>query len=449
LKLKRLWQKLALAFITVVITVSLVTFFWINLAFENRFQGYVNQRLQLERHRIVQNLALDYIVAGGWSSNMLRNLSVLAKENDVKIKIIDNDGKTIALAPVKQNELKDSILSGYADKIPIVIGGNQVGMAYIAPMGGPNWIPKEDINFRSSVNQLLILSGLAAIIASLLISYLISIRLTAPLGLMTEAAGKIESGDLTCRVDSNGSDEISELARALNHLAGALQRQEKLRRNLTADISHELRTPLTTIRSHIEAYQDGVMEPNQSNISSIHDEIMRLIRLVDGLNEIAQVESGKVNMVKKPIDFGGVIDKAISNLKVSFQKKNITLNIISIEKSLIIKADADRIYQIVYNLLHNALKYTATGGNISITARQQGKNAELIVEDDGIGISKEDTQLIFERFYRVEKSRNRSAGGAGIGLSVVKELVEAHQGRIMVDSAIGKGTKFTVILPIG
>lgn len=448
MRFKRLWQKLALSFIAVVIAVSFITFFWINLAFENRFRGYVNQRLQLERHRIVQNLALGYIVGGGWSRNVLRNLPALAKENDVRIKIVNNDGKTIALAPAQQNELKDSSLSGYADKIPIVIGTKQVGMAYIAPMGGPNWIPEEDIKFRYSINKLLILSGLAAIIASLLISYLISTRLTAPLGVMTEAAGKIAAGDLAYRLDISGSDEISELAKAFNHLAGALQRQEKLRRNLTADISHELRTPLATIRSHIEAYQDGVMEPNQTNISSIHDEIMRLTRLVDGLNEIAQVESGKVNMIKTSISLGAIVEKVVANLKVSFQEKNITLNIGSIKKPITIKADADRVYQIIYNLLHNALKYTPAGGSVGVIARQKGKNAELVVEDNGIGISKEDLPLIFERFYRVEKSRNRSAGGAGIGLSVVKELVEAHRGRITVDSAIGIGTKFTLILPV-
>ncbi|HEX21192.1 MAG TPA: HAMP domain-containing protein [Actinobacteria bacterium] len=448
MKLKRLWQKLALSFIAVVIAVSLVTFFWINLAFENRFQGYVNQRLQLERHRIVQNIALDYIVAGGWSSDVLRNIPTLARENDVKIKIVSNDGETIALAPVKHNELKDTILSAYADKIPIIIGSNQIAVAYIAPMGGPNWIPKEDIRFRSSINQLLILSGMAAVIAALLISYLIATRLTAPLGIMTQAAGKIEAGDLSYRVDVGGSDEIGELAHAFNHLAAALQRQERLRHNLTADISHELRTPLTTIRSHIEAYQDGIMEPNQANISSIHDEIMRLTRLVDGLSEIAQIESGKVNMVKKNVDIGKIVEKVAANLRVSFQEKQVTLNVGNVKKPLMINADADRIYQIIYNLLNNALKYTPMGGTAAVSLQQQGKNVKIVIRDNGMGISKEDLPLIFERFYRVEKSRNRSMGGAGIGLAVVKELVEAHQGSVSVAGVIGKGTEFTVILPI-
>lgn len=453
MRINRLWQKLALSFVAVAVAVTLVAFFLVNLAFDQRFQSYIQERREITKQRIIQTLELVYARDGGWSRETAIMLPHWAVMSGVKLKIVAQTGQVVASTP---SNLTDAVtgLQAFQEKgaetsqLAIVVNQVKVGTAYITPIGGQNGIPSEDLSFRQSINTLLLFGGLAAIAASFLISYILSIRLSSPLEVITAAARKMEAGDLTQRVEVKSKDEIGDLADAFNHLSAALGRQESLRQNLTADIAHELRTPLTTIQSHIEAYLDGVMEPNQKNIKSIHEEILRLTRLVGDLGEIAQVESGKANIVKSKADLNKLTDKVVTNLAPLFEEKNVALKLKTAIKPLNVKVDADKICQVLYNLLYNALKFTPEGGLALVSLATIGKEASITIKDSGIGIAAEHLPSIFERFFRVEKSRNRETGGAGIGLTVVKELVAAHDGRITVSSEPGKGTEFKIILPL-
>jgi len=449
--MNRLWQKLALNFVAVAIAVTIVALLAVNLSYESRFKSYVKERQAINNHRIIQTITNIYEVHGSWSEELIDLLPQLGVMSGVSLKVLDLDRNIVAETSSEIESMmmgENAKVAGETAVIPIVNGADRVGDVYITPLGDIYGVPGEDIRFRESINRLLLLGGGMAAIVGLLLSYFISTRMTSPLERMTEAAKKIEAGDYSERVEVTSKDEIGDLAYAFNHLAVTLERQEDLRRNLTADISHELRTPLASIRSHVEAYIDGVMEPTTENIRSIHEETMRLSRLVEDLGELARLESDKVNIVKTKIDLNEVAGKVVFNLKPLFEEKDVKIELSKVSEPLYVKADADKIYQILFNLLHNALKFTSLGGKAEVRLEKNGKNALVYIEDNGIGIDLEEHSSIFERFYRVEKSRNRSSGGAGIGLTVVKELVDIHKGKISVDSELGKGTEFKIVMPL-
>lgn len=450
LRINRLWQKLALSFVLAVVVVTLVAFTLVNIAFERRFQSYIQERQAVINQRIVQTLALIYVRSGGWPRETAMLMPHWAMMSGVKIKIVAPGGEVIAQTSENMMEMIGSQESNYnaVSKIPVIVDGVKVGTAYITPVGDQNGVPGEDIRFRQSVSRLIILGGLVAAAVALVISYLLAIRLTAPLEVMTAAARRMEAGDLTQRVNVKSDDEIGGLAEAFNHLAAALKRQEDLRQNLTADIAHELRTPLATIQSHIEAFLDNVMKPDEKNIRSIHEEIVRLTRLVEDLGEIAKLESGKANIVKSKADLNILTDKVVANLKPLFDEKQVALTLDRDAKPLNAKVDPDKIYQVLYNLLANSLKFTASGGETRVSLVKDDRKVSITIKDTGIGIQAKHLPFIFERFYRVDKSRSRTTGGAGIGLTVAKQLVEAHNGQISVTSEPGRGTEFKVTLPL-
>jgi len=262
-----------------------------------------------------------------------------------------------------------------------------------------------------------------------------------------KAAKKMEAGDISQRIVVGGADEIGQLGVAFNHLSMALQRQEKLRKNLTADIAHELRTPIAVMRSHIEAFLDGVIKPDKKNLESIHEEIMRLGRLVNDLGQLAQAESGKLGLNKRRLDLSGLTKKVAAGLKPMFDAGGVALDVTTNGK-IVGEYDEDKIRQVLVNLLANAIQFTPAGGSVAVKVETGDGDALISVSDTGVGIDAGSLPYIFERFYRVDVSRNRATGGSGIGLTIAKKLVELHEGTIGVLSGVGAGSTFTVRLPM-
>jgi signal transduction histidine kinase len=240
--------------------------------------------------------------------------------------------------------------------------------------------------------------------------------------------------------------EISQLTTTVNELAETLEEQELLRKRLTADVAHELRTPLAILRSHLEAMIDGIWETNNDRLRNCHEEVMRISRMVNELEELARYESDSLNLNRTRFDAADITERIIRNFENDSKSKGITIAYLG-EKALIY-ADQDKIGQVVINLLTNALKYAPTGGRIDVSVKSTGLEAEIRVRDNGIGISDNDLPFIFERFYRVDRSRHRQTGGLGIGLAIAKAIVEAHRGTINVKSKLNDGTEFTVAIPL-
>jgi signal transduction histidine kinase len=286
--------------------------------------------------------------------------------------------------------------------------------------------------------------GLALVVA-LLSASLISITIVRPLRRLTLATDRMQEGDLAARADLGGGAELSQLGSSFNRLASSLEREDELRRAAAADIAHELRTPVTGIVARIEAAQDGVMADPQANLAAIHEEALRLARLIEDVSQLAEAEKPELLVSKARVDVAGVARHRADAHADFFRAKGIVFE--RDVRPVAVHADASRLEQIVDNLLSNALRYTDAGGRVRLHVGRRGGYAVVEVSDTGIGIAEDELRRVFDRFWRSDRSRSRATGGSGIGLAVVRELVEAHGGEVDVESALGRGTLFRVMLP--
>jgi len=316
-------------------------------------------------------------------------------------------------------------------------------------MGGMMSSMASDLNqsFRETLDVSLLWGGLAAAAMAILMSVFIARHITRPVHNMAVVTEKIAEGDYSQRVEVKTNDEIGSLAHSLNSMAGSLEESQRLRRELIANIAHELRTPLTSISGYMEGLADGVISPSAEIYELVHREAGRLRRLVDDLQRLARAESGRetLELVKLPIE--PFIQRVVKKLKPQYFEKKVSLVLAVHPGTPALMVDEDKMDQILMNLLDNALRYTDPGGQVTVNvAGKEGKVA-IQIKDTGIGISNEDLPHIFERFYRVDKSRSREKGGSGIGLTITKRYVESLHGNIEVKSKVGEGTTVTLLMP--
>lgn len=304
-------------------------------------------------------------------------------------------------------------------------------------------------NFQQSFSEALTWAALAAGGVALLLSVYLSQRVVRPVRAMTSASQRIAGGVYNERVQVNGSDELGQLAHSFNQMASQLQRTEDMRRQLIGDVAHELRTPLTSIKGSMEGLIDGVIPASPETYQQIHQEAERLNRLVSDLQELSRVEAGAYEMDLHPVEFGSLVKTVVKRFGGQFEEKNIKLTLDIPDELPKILADPDRIIQVLTNLLSNSLRYTHEKGDVILGATNDGNFLRIFVKDTGVGIPVEHLPNVFTRFYRVDKSRSRQAGGSGIGLTIAKFLVEAHGGQIWVESP-GKdlGSTFIFTLPV-
>jgi signal transduction histidine kinase len=319
-------------------------------------------------------------------------------------------------------------------------GGNGAGM-----MAGP--YAQEAYDFLSSLGRTLWLVGLAGVVLALVLGWIFTRQIVAPVAEVSTAARSIASGDLSKKVTARGADELTDLGRSFNTMADELERDRRVRQNMVADIAHELRTPLSVLRANIEAMQDGVLDPNPENLASLHQETAVLARLIDDLRTLSMAESGQLQFSFAPTDLAALCSRVVEGMRALFAGKNIALEFEPQAGVPSVNADADRIEQVVRNLLNNAHRYTPEDGRVTLRLAAGGNGAVVSVADTGPGIGPEDLNRVFDRFYRVDRSRTRATGGSGLGLAIVKQLVEAHGGDVWAESVIGRGSTFSFRLP--
>lgn len=304
-------------------------------------------------------------------------------------------------------------------------------------------------SFQESFSEALTWAALAAGAAALAVSLYLSQRVVKPVRAMTAASQRIAAGDYEERVQELGADELGQLSNSFNLMAGQLEQVENMRRQLIGDVAHELRTPLTMIKGSMEGLMDGVLPASPETFQQIHQEAERLNRLVDDLQELSRVEAGAYEMDLHPVDLASLINTVVKRLGGQFENKGVKLTFNLPSDLPPIQADTDRIIQVLTNLVDNALRYTPEGGEVTLLASRSGGQVQVTVKDTGVGIPPEHLPHVFTRFYRIDKSRSRQAGGSGIGLTITKHLVEAHGGRIWVESeGKGQGSAFTFTLPV-
>lgn len=310
-------------------------------------------------------------------------------------------------------------------------------------------------NFRRAVNEALTLSTLAAFLVAVAVSVFVSRRIVTPVREMMIASQRIAEGHYDERVNVPGEpiwselDELGRLALSFNQMAAQLEHIEATRRDLIGNVAHELRTPLATIKGSMEGLIDNVLPAETVTFQQIYREADRLQRLVQDLQELSRVEAGAFELNIRPVPVRDLVQSAVARLGRQYEEKGVSLEIDVPPLLPPVKADQDRIDQVLLNLVGNALQYSSATGRVRITARRHRAEVHIAVSDSGVGIAAEHLPLIFTRFYRVDKSRARVGGGSGIGLTIAKHLVEAHGGRIWAESpGPQQGSTFTFTLPI-
>ncbi len=303
-------------------------------------------------------------------------------------------------------------------------------------------------NFRTAFTEALLWAAFFATASAVIVSIFVSRRVVTPVRHMMQASRHIAGGHYSERVPAASGDELGQLARSFNQMAAALEQTETLRRDLIGNVAHELRTPLTTIKGYMEGLLDGVLPPEADTFQMVYREADRLQRLVSDLQELSRVEAGAFELRRLPLPVVGLIEQTVARLRPQFEEKGVALRLNLPPDLPPVLADEDRLGQVLLNLVGNALQYTPGGGAVTILAQPQGTTVHILIKDNGVGLAAEHLPHLFDRFYRVDKSRSRAGGGSGIGLTIAKHLVEAHGGQIWVDSqGEGQGSTFGVSLP--
>ena len=294
----------------------------------------------------------------------------------------------------------------------------------------------------------ILLAGALGAGVALLIARWVARGMTQPLRDMAQAARRMEAGDYSRRVHTDSRDEVGQLAVAFNRMSSELESLERLRRDLVANVSHELKTPISALRAHLENLLDGVEHPDPETLQIMLAQSERLGRLVDELLELSRLESGDVPLERERVALAPLVAQVVSEIEVARSDRRVRLDDAVPQDLPPVFADRERVHQVLFNLLDNAVRFTPTGGLVTVTASAHNGSIDVAVADTGPGIAAEHLPRVFERFYRVDASRSRDDGGTGIGLAIARSVVEAHGGRIWAESEPGKGSTFTFELPV-
>lgn len=442
--------RLAFAFAAVGMAAAAITALLVNVAFGNRFDDYLAQQRRGTQTELIMALQDSYERKGGWDLSDLKELSALALVDGGELRLADNDGNVVweptatsagAAMVEAHRQMAGSGPLGPEQQVSVVVAGEQVGTVLVrVPVPG---LDPEDVSFRSAVNRLLFLGGLVAGLLALGLGVLLARRTVAPARELTAAAGALAAGDRAQRVRVRTSDEWGAMGNAFNTMAETIEEEDRLRRLFATDVAHELRTPLTILRSQVEALQDGVAEPTPEVLDSLREETLRLTRLVEDLEALSSAEAARFSLKPEEVELDVLIGSVAGEFADPFDEKGVSLD--TTLTPCRAKVDPTRIGQIVTNLLSNALKFTPEGGMVELTLTADVDRAVLRVSDSGEGIPDPELPFVFDRFYRGSGARAR---GSGIGLTVVRELAEAHGGSAEASNKPGAGASLAVSLPL-
>ncbi len=339
-----------------------------------------------------------------------------------------------------------------AQGLTLMAGGQLAGTLLVVPYSAPA-SPAGD--FLGAVNRAALTAGAIAAGLALLVGALLFLQISQPLRGLATAAQAIAAGHLGARAPVRSRDEIGQVATSFNQMADQLERYARERQNMIADIAHELRTPLAVIQSNLEAMLDGVLPTSPAELNSLHQEALLLNRLIGDLRTVSLAEAGQLQLDRQPVTPGDLVHTVSARFAATAAEKLIALTVDVGANLPVILADEQRLGQALANLVDNALRYTPPGSQVMVGAQTSGGQVAFTVTDNGSGIPAADLEHVFDRFWRGERSHNRATGGSGLGLVIVKQLVEAHGGTVRVQSPVSKGqgrsggTRFVMTIPDG
>lgn len=461
-KLKSINSKLIISFTLIMIVTIITIRFFVNTNFKNSFEKYVDDSNKVEINHLIEFDLKGIYSNDEWDMNLIENLGVDSIRKGITIEIYNKNDQKLWSVFEDEKVLSDTTLSeiskniksiekkkdNYFKEFKVDINnddGKLVGYAYIGHYEFTYYM-ENDIQFFNAANKIIDIIGIISIGSIIIISIIISKSIANPISKVSKMAKLIGEGNYKKEVSYKSNiREIDDLISSINKLSNELKEQENLRKQLTEDIAHELRTPLTSIRGHLDTIIAGIWQPTNERLISINEEVIRITNLVDKLRKLAKFDKGKNNLNKEIVD----LKKYIKSIAYNYEGKALEKNIIIKYKLEDIKAliDKEKFAQVIINILANAIKYNNGNNEIYISSFKKDDNIVISIKDYGVGIAKSEQKNIFERFYRVDKSRGANEKGMGVGLTIAKSIVNAHGGEIKVYSEINKGSEFIITLP--
>ena len=462
---QKISAQLAAGFAFIVLITVAVISVTANGLISRQFEQYVAQQRKMSSEQLAQSLSFQYHAEDGtWNVEYIHGLGMYALKDGYLIRLSDAEGQVIWDAENHDmtlcHQIMQDIRTQMSQRRPDLDGNfttyrydlkqNDEVIGYLdVSYYSPYYLNESDFRFLDSLNRILLVVGICAAVAAAAAGAVLAKSLSVPLLKVTEITRKISDGDYGARLENeNGqTQEIAALSGAVNHMAERLERQETLRRRLTSDVAHELRTPVANVSLNLEMMLDEVWEPTKDRLQSCYEELGRISGIISDLEKLRQMETENMNLELEPVNLLELAQAVETAFEPDLKKKKLTCEVSG--EAAAVMGDQRRLHQVIFNLVSNAVKYSTEGGTIQIRVKQEKHKAVLIVEDQGIGMAEEELPLIFERFYRTDLSRSRKTGGAGIGLAIVKAIVQAHQGTVTVTSKVCCGSRFTVTLPAG
>lgn len=459
-KYKSLNFKVIVPSIVIIIIVTLLTVVISKFYFDKKFGDYIMIKNQNTVQNILMELSEQYS-DNEWNYKNIEKITYNSLDKGIIVALYDKEDKEIMNieknSKDKCNRIMNFIKSSMEGKYgsttsqfepiyyPLIKSGEKIGEVRVK-FYGPIFYMQNELVFLDIVNKIILGIGVLLILASTIMGFIISRSITRPINKLMTKAKYISKGEYDKKIEINTDIlEINDLINSINNLSQSIKEQENIRKRLTGDISHELKTPLTNIQSHLEAMIDGIWEPTEERLLSVKEEAERLSSLVSDMQKLNKYDESSIKLKKDNVNISDIICFVIfqfsnlaksKNIKIEYEKKNINLY-----------CDKDKITQALVNILSNAIRYSNEGSTIFIEEKLKDNKVIISIEDQGIGISEEDLKYVFERFYRADKSRTRATGGTGIGLTIVKSIVSSHGGEVKLESKLGEGSKFTIILP--
>lgn len=459
-KYKSLNFKVIVPSIVIIIIVTLLTVVISKFYFDKKFGDYIMIKNQNTVQNILMELSEQYS-DNEWNYKNIEKITYNSLDKGIIVALYDKEDKEIMNieknSKDKCNRIMNFIKSSMEGKYgsttsqfepvyyPLIKSGEKIGEVRVK-FYGPIFYMQNELVFLDIVNKIILGIGVLLILASTIMGFIISRSITRPINKLMTKAKYISKGEYDKKIEINTDIlEINDLINSINNLSQSIKEQENIRKRLTGDISHELKTPLTNIQSHLEAMIDGIWEPTKERLLSVKEEAERLSSLVSDMQKLNKYDESSIKLKKDNVNISDIICFVIfqfsnlaksKNIKIEYEKKNINLY-----------CDKDKITQALVNILSNAIRYSNEGSTIFIEEKLKDNKVIISIEDQGIGISEEDLKYVFERFYRADKSRTRATGGTGIGLTIVKSIVSSHGGEVKLESKLGEGSKFTIILP--
>ncbi len=435
----------------------LIVTLFLHFGINKHFQDYLYQARKENINELVNLLESNMEEGISWQE-VIRLVDEFSRVNGVNLYLADQDNNLVYTANrmmgnnrghmgmMGQGRLEENINLETMEVFPLEVNSRNIGKLYWRNPPRQQLITSQSEIFSRNINRVIILTALFIAFLTIVMSYFFSRNMTEPLLEINQVAGRVAAGDFSQKVNVRGKDEIAELGLAFNDMIVKLQQLEEIREESTSDLAHELRTPITNMKSYLEGIEDGILQPDRETLAEIQEEMDRMCRLIDRLQELTEIENKIVNLDKIELNLYNVLRTTVEQFKILTSRKGIKLVENYSGQKLFVYGNPDSLKTIFNNLLSNAVKYTEKGGQILIGMKKEGDRAVIQIEDTGIGIPSEELPYIFERFYRTDKSRSTETGGTGIGLTITRKLVQAHGGAITAASGKQR-TIFTVFLP--